>query len=162
MNSVKLAGALLIFATSLYLSAQIGLLAQRRMRQTEAFLALLRYIKAQVACFKTPVAEIYQSFQNRVLEECGFLAALRERGLGEALDTCEGALFLSEAEFELLHAFADELGRGFQEEQLDSCDYHIGALEAHYAKQKEELPKRCKIYRTLVLTAGIMLIILLI
>ena len=71
-------------------------------------------------------------------------------------------LYIDQNEFELLYAFASELGRGFQEEQLNSCDYHIGALEELYAKQKNEMPKKCKIYRTLIFTIGIMIIIILI
>ena len=85
MSYIKLFGAATILLVSLYLSSQITTFAQRRMRQTEAFLILLRYIKAQVACYKTPVAEIYQSFNNRTLEECGFVNVLRERALSGSL-----------------------------------------------------------------------------
>ncbi|NLK39197.1 MAG: hypothetical protein GX303_02955 [Clostridiales bacterium] len=162
MSYIKLFGAATILLVSLYLSSQITTFAQRRMRQTEAFLILLRYIKAQVACYKTPVAEIYQSFNNRTLEECGFVNVLREKGFEAALYECESMLYIDQNEFELLYAFASELGRGFQEEQLNSCDYHIGALEELYAKQKNEMPKKCKIYRTLIFTIGIMIIIILI
>lgn len=160
MIYVKLLGSGTILAVSLYISSQITLLAQRRLRQAESFLSLLRYIKAQVACYKTPVAEIYQSFHNRTLEECGFIEALRSSGLEGALCACEGDLYIDQAEMELLHAFGNELGRGFQEEQLNSCDYHIGALEELYAKQKDELPKKCKIYKALIFTVGIMIIII--
>lgn len=159
MIYVKLAGAFALLAGSLYMSSQMSALGYRRLRQTEAFLSLLRYIKAQVSCYKTPVLEIYETFENKTLAECGFITKLRKIGMADALTECEGDLYIDKAEFDLLHSFADELGGSFKEEQLNSCDYYIGTLEEIYKEQKEELPQKCKLYKTLFLAAGIMIII---
>ncbi len=154
-----LGSAILVFA-AVGGASKLSALAQSRVEQIAAFLSLLRYIKAQVAYFKTPVNEIYLSFENSVLEKCGFISALRENGMISALENTSENLYIEKAERELLYLFACELGGSFKEEQVKSCDYYIESLQLIYTEQKAELPRKKKLYKTVFLTVGIMIIIM--
>ena len=70
-------------------------------------------------------------------------------------------IWLSEEEFTLLSAFAGEVGGSYVDEQISCCDYYIGELERAYKERREEIPGRKKLYRSLFITGGLMLAIVL-
>ena len=159
---VKTMGIIILLCGSLYLCVSFSLFERRRLEQCEGFLLLIRHVKAQIACFHMPLSRIWQTFSSRELERCGFLSALRESGDFEAaLDACRGRIWLSEDELGLLRAFAGELGRSYLEEQMACCDYYIGELERAYAQRRTARPARTRLFRSLFLTGGLMLVILL-
>ena len=133
------------------------------MQQCEGFLQLMRHIKAQITCFRMPLSRIWESFSSDELEKCGFLPALREcQDFALALDMCRGQIWLSAEEVRLLISFSAELGRSYADEQIACCDYYMGELERVCVERRSELPKRTKLYRSLFLVGGLMLVIILI
>lgn len=156
---LKVCGSLTLLILTLYLCCQASTLERRRVKQTEGFLLLLRHIKAQISCFCTPVRDIFFSFENEALERAGFLCEAEKGDFASALSSCRDKIYLEGEEINLLLAFGEELGKSYREEQLESCDYYIGELEALYAKRREEQPKRLRLFRSLVLSGGLMVII---
>ena len=156
---LKTVGALLLFGISLYAAMESGQSLRRRMLQGEGMLQLLRHIRTQISCFSTPLPEIYASFENPALSDAGFLRVLRQDGLAAALDACE--VCLEESERRMLLSFAEELGNSYRTDQLALCDAYIDELAAVCERKKNELPKKSKLYRSLILTGGLAAVILL-
>lgn len=160
---LKTFGVILLLSGSLYLCFSFSVFERRRLAQCEGFLLFIRHIKAQISCFHMPLGRIYASFTSEELERCGFLGALREsEDVGKALDAAKGQIWLSKEEMSLLRAFSGELGVSYVDEQVSCCDYYIGELERAYAERRSELPSRAKLYRSLFITGGLMLVIILI
>ena len=159
---IKTFGIILLLSSTLYLCLTFTLFERRRVSQCEGFLLLMRHIKAQISCFHTPLSRIWTSFSSEELEKCGFLGMLRQtEDFQKALGAVQGKIWLSAEELVLLHAFAGELGRSYVEEQISCCDYYIGQLEQAYLERRQEQPKRSKLYRSLFITGGLALVILL-
>lgn len=159
---LKTFGVILLLSGSLYLCFCFTQFERRRLQQCEGLLLLLRHIKAQISCFHMPLGRIYATFSSEELERCGFLEALRQtEDISKALDSAKGEMWLSGEEMTLLRAFSGEVGASYVEEQIACCDYYIGQLEQAYAERKTALPARRKLYRSLFITGGLMLVIIL-
>ncbi len=158
---LQLIGAIGVMALSAYLAFSFSKMEGKRVRQIEGFLLLIRHIRAEIACFRTPVADIYAGFSHAALAECGFLESLRERGFSAALAAGQGELYLEEEEMATLSAFGEGVGRSYSGEQIALCDYTIGELEKALSRRREEAPKRARVLRTLSIAGGLMLVILL-
>ncbi len=159
MLTFKIAGAFTLLFITLYLCYEASRMEFRRLRQTEGFLLLIRHVKAQISCFCTPLAEIFAEFENSSLEAIGFTSALREGGFSYALEKCKDKIYLDTERINMLANFGEELGKSYREEQIECCDYYIGELENAYTKTRDEQPRRAKLYRSLLLTGGLMVII---
>ncbi len=158
---LKSAGAVLLFALTLYISLQYTVMERRRVLQAEGFLLLLRHIRTQISCFSVPLPEIYASFENRALSDAGFLSVLQAEGLSAALSACQAGLYLEEAEARSLQSFAEELGKSYRSEQIALCDCYIAEWERGYDDRKKEMPRRARLGRSLLLTGGLMAVIVL-
>ena len=156
---LKICGTLTLLIITAYLCYEASALEAKRVRQAEGFLLLLRHVKAQISCFCTPTCEIFASFENEALSDIGFLERLSKGDFCTALEESRDKIYLDEEEINLLTAFGRELGKGYRQEEIEGCDYYIGELENAYAKKREEQPKKSRLYRSLVLTGGLMLII---
>ncbi|MFA5561730.1 MAG: stage III sporulation protein AB [Eubacteriales bacterium] len=160
---LKSFGVIVLLGMTLYLCISFSVFERRRMAQSEGFLLLVRHIKAQIACFRLPLGEIFHTFAHAELERCGFLPTLREgRDFAAALQAAAPAIWLSAEESGLLRAFAGELGRSYREEQVACCEYYAGELEQAYAQRRRDHPTRAKLYRSLFVTGALMLIIILV
>ena len=95
------------------------------------------------------------------MEAAGFLEKMRKEGLTAALTDCREALWLKEEEFLLLTSFSKEIGRGYRESELSLLDRHIEALNALAEEVRTRLPGRIRLSRTLLLSGGAALILLL-
>ncbi len=158
---IKGIGIAFLTAITVYLCFEATKMEKKKLRQAEGFLLFLRHVKAQISCYCAPLGEIFAEFANDALEECGFLPVLREKGLADAVKKSRSSIYLEEEEINMLTAFASQLGTGYRSEQLEICDYYIGEFENLLNLKREEHPKKSKLGRTVVLTGGLMLIVVL-
>ena len=160
---LKIIGSAILLGLCFVISHQTTSIEHARVAQTESLLALLRYIRTQVSCFCTPMCEMFRDYEDATLEACGLLAPLRESGdLLLALSRCEDRLYLDEEELRSLFAFAREIGSGYREETDDCCAYYIRELEGASERRRVERPARVRTARSLILCAGLMLVIILV
>lgn len=159
---MRLAGAFVMFLFFTLLGVYGGEREKKRLAECEAFLALFEYIKNQVNFFLTPTKVMYRNFANDVLEECGFLPALRSHENDavyhdiwrSALVSSAKSLHLTEKQRTLIADFGDCIGKTNGEIQSNSFDYYIAELRQEIEKEKIEGAKNVKLYRTLGLAAG--------
>ena len=113
---------------------------------------------------------MYQNFHNEVLRKTGFLEALCAHGEDEvyfdawndALVRSRTNLKLSEAQYEIVRAFGACIGKSNEELQLKHLEYYTKAMRAEVEKQKAEMKKNVKLYRTLGFSIGAAIVILVI
>ena len=68
---LRLAGAAILSVCGILLASHLNRSAERRLRETEGWIALLRFVKAQVSCFSLPMGEILARCDADLLSQCG-------------------------------------------------------------------------------------------
>ncbi len=167
---LKWIGAVLCFLTSLSIGWTAGKNERKRTEQCEAFLELFVYIQNQVGYFLAPTKLMYKNFHNAVLKETGFLDALCAHETDEvyfdvwecALSECKENLRLTEGQTETVRAFGACIGKSNEELQLKHLEYYTKAFREETEKQKKQMQKNIKLYRTLGFSAGAAILILVI
>ena len=159
---IKCLGILTLLSITLYFCVEVTMMEKRKLRQTEGFLLFLRHIRAEISCFCTPLAEIFASFKNDALEECGFLREARDGNLQKAIEKTRSKIYLEEEEINMISALSSQLGSSYRDEQLEICDYYIDEFENLFTHARDEHQKRSKLCRGVVLTGGLMLIVVLV
>lgn len=155
---VKAVGCLLILAAGACLSAILRREATARLSQLEGFIALLRYIRACISSYNTPMDRILALCDEDILAKCGVCGVCGDMdSLMKSLDPKPEGEIAS-----LLASFASETGRGFREEQLRSIDYHISRLEALRAGTTDAAEKKKRLATALCLSGAAAIAILLI
>jgi stage III sporulation protein AB len=165
---MKLLGAFVCFLVSLLWGISAGKTERARTAECEAFLELFSYIQNQIGYFFAPTKLIYKNIENEVLSRVGFLQALATHEADEvyfdvwksALRVCKGNLHLTEAQFTIVQGFGACVGKSNEELQLKTMPYYTKALAAETEKQKSEMKKNIKVYRTLGFAVGAAMVIL--
>ncbi len=132
---------------------------RKRVEECEGLTLLLRHLRGQVAAYSLPREEIYATFRHAALEKCGFLPLLREQGLSVALSA--GKLSLGRETLRPLFLFVEGEGRRLREEELAALALALENMEYASAECRRRMPERLRLLRTLLLTGGMMVAILL-
>lgn len=167
---MKWIGAFLCFFTSVAIGCMAGKNEKMRTEQCEAFLEFFVYIQNQVGYFLAPTKLMYKNFHNVVLEKTGFLDTLCAHENDDvyfnvwerALSDCKESLKLSETQYGIVHAFGSCIGKSNEELQLKNLEYYTKAMRTETEKQKKQMQKNIKLYRTLGFSAGAAILILVI
>ena len=157
--SLKLYGALLFAAFLFAILLLYRRSEARRFAEYEGLYLLLRHTEEQLASFCRPLPEVYASFENEALLRCGFLSRLREEGLSSALKS--GTLSLDRAALAPFLDFSKDLGSRCLAEELSACREARARIGPLLEGQRAELPRRCRVASTVILSSGMMLLLLL-
>ncbi len=167
---MKWIGAVFCFLASLGIGLSAGRNEKERTAQCEAFLELFVYIQNQVGYFLAPTKLMYKNFHNDVLQKTGFLEALTAHEADEvyfdawndALARARPNLNLSETQYGIVRSFGSCIGKSNEELQLKHLEYYTKAMRAEVEKQKTEMKKNIKLYRTIGFAVGASIVILVI
>ncbi len=153
-------GAICLMLGTFGISRTLDLRERRRVAEYGGVLDFLRYIRVQIDCFRMERRALFQRYENPDLEKTGFLKNLRMgQTMGEALAHSE--TLLEKEGIDLLVSFDRELGSSYMGEQLASCDYYIERWGQMECKFREGLPRAIQLKRTVTLSLGAMLLLLL-
>lgn len=154
---MKLLGTCLLLVAAYILSLRYAREMKRGIDTWVACGDLIRYTRMQIDCFCTPKNRIFTSFHHRVLEENGFLPALRQgQEMGSA---AEGTLEDKEL-VSLFSRFGQELGRGYREEQMAVCDFYLQMLQERLEGRQKALPSQVRVRRTVYISGAMLLALL--
>ena len=167
---MKWIGAAICFCISVAMGCTAGKNEKVRTEQCEAFLEFFVYIQNQVGYFLAPTKLIYKNFRNDVLQRSGFLDALCVHEGDDvyfnvwerALADCKDRLRISDAQYEIVRAFGSCIGKSNEELQLKHLEYYAKAMRTETERQKKQMQKNIKLYRTLGFSAGAAILILVI
>ena len=156
--ALRIVGAAILSLCGVLFAAHLNRRAECRLRQVEGWISLLRFVKAQVECFSLPMSEILWQCDREILRSCGYPADLSPKSFSamiEAASFCDGECA------RIAHAFAEEFGKGYREEEMRGCDYYLAQLEAHKESLAKKLPAQKKMNATLSVCAALALVLLL-
>ena len=157
---LKYIGLAVLFFISVYIGQIISGTYKTSVKQIEAFIQFIKYIKSQVEYYGTPYPEIFSKYTNIPLEQCGFIQRLRNGDWNTALD--DTVFGFDNNIKEILYNFGRDLGKKMRDDEINNCDYTIEQLRIHYNTLKSDLPKKNKLCTSLSLMAGLSMIIILI
>ncbi|MBQ7383442.1 MAG: hypothetical protein IJV72_01450 [Clostridia bacterium] len=153
----RIVGALILAFSGFYASVSMNSRLTNTLKQTEAIITLMLFIRSQVECFALPSSEMIALCDRALLRECGF------EGDEPPTDIC--ALFDSfgiadSKTAQLARSFAESFGRCYREEQIKECDYYIELFRDRRQILAEALPAKKRVNSTLCISSAIALIIL--
>ena len=158
MHSFKPIGLFFLLGSGVLIGVMLMHFEQKRCRQAEGFLALLRHIRLQIDCFSLPVAKILTTLPPQIREMCDipqnardFPALLAQTNLLLPPEACE-----------LLLSFGRDLGSSYREDQLRLCDYYTTRLSPHCERLHTELSRRIRLALALPIALSAALALLLI
>lgn len=165
---MKMVGAFLCFVVSISLGFAAGKKERARTEECIAFFELFTYIQNQIGYFFAPTKLIYKNIQSDILAEIGFLDALSSHEQDEvyfdvwssSLIACKNKMHLTDSQFEIVKSFGSCIGKSNEELQLKNMEYYAKAMSAEVEKQKAEMKKNVKLYRTLGFAVGAAMLIL--
>ena len=160
--TLKYLGMILIVLSSTLIGSRLAISEKRRIERSEALCELVHFIYREIECFRTPLDDIYMRFSSPVLDNCGFMSDTREKSLKYALENMKDSLSYREQTVSEIISFADGLGKSEYQDQIARCKYTLSSMDADLKKAKEEYPKNRKMYTSLGLLSGLMIIILMI
>ena len=133
------------------------------------FLQLFREIEEQISLFTREQQEIFTKFQNKSLEDIGFLSHLREEVKKEPCGAIHRSIrafnlekYYGETQREYIYLVCERFGMLSREAQLQDLNKLILLLSKEEDTAKEITDGKIRIARTVGMTAGLGLIILLI
>ncbi len=152
-------GAACILLVAFMLCRAIAESERRRIRESEEILALLRAIKAGIACTGRPLGEIYRGFSSPALTDSGFLARLSE---SEDIGIAASVGNLPDGIQSRLVSLSASLGRNDREREGELCDYYIAEIAAELPELRRESLLRAKSRSVTAAAGSLMLVLLLI
>ena len=140
-------GALLI--SCILTSSYVASVEKSKIDQLEDFILLIKYIRNQIDSYSAPIEKIMRECKDILLrldvqeEITDFSQLLLAREIKSG-DNCKN----------ILHTFADSLGKGYREQEVKLCDVTIAELDTIRKKLTEEYPNKKKTAAALCLAAG--------
>lgn len=151
MLTLKLMGLTCLLATGGTAAFTLVREWNHRLHVLEAWLTLLRHIRAQIDCFLLPLDKSLANADPKLVAAAGggqaeyTLHALLLRARPYLSDECD----------RLLTALLRELGTTYKEEQLRRFDYYFAMLQIERDKLASVVPQRKKLCITLCLAAAV-------
>lgn len=147
MVTVKLIGALLILGVGAVSAVSAAKYEKRKLSVSDAWIDLIFYIRGQIDCYLTPLADILSSGESALLRAC--LSNGDETDLSAILRS--SSVYLDGESKRLLESFVREIGTSYREEQVRRCDYYITALREQRERIARDAPVRIRLAVTLCL-----------
>ncbi len=158
---LRIVGALMIFFASTAIGITVAEIWRKGTVQLEAFHRLVVHTARQIEGFLYPLDKIFAEYEDKVLEQCGFLDALRHHGPDNSMEACKGRLYISEADISVIKAFFSEVGRHTAHEEARLLAYYEKKLGELASKSRSELQSRVRLSRGFGMLIGIMMAVIL-
>ena len=155
---LKIAGSFIILSACWLYGYQLSQKSEKDLLITDALVSFVMFINASIKTNRMPLRDIFSDFTNEELHNCGFINALNESGLSDAISSIEVYLTVEASEAML---FLDKNIGGIDlESQTRVCDYVEEKLREEYAKIKSNYKEKRRMYRLLPILAGLSVIVL--
>lgn len=142
---------------------------EKNEKAKDALIHFLEEIRFQIFNFNRTQIEIYENYEDKMLEEAGFLPYLREEterepwgALKRAMEDYLESVSFSPRSQEMLFSFSARFGMCSKSAQLSDLEKTLLCLHEERKKEAEMMKNRAKIARMTGLTAGLGIFILLI
>ena len=156
---LKLTGAALIIIASIGIGLAMSDSLRNRLRSVEALAGFVDYVSINIQLYRTPLEDIYKSFDDKYLAEKEFIQKLDSGVYSAARNS---GLLRGDEEDDIIRAFSEKIGRGSADDMVKLCSYTCVRLRNIEEKLRRELPDKQRVYRTISALAGASVVIMLI
>ena len=156
---LRLTGSVILIVSAWFASA--GLIRDHKagLRELEALYDMISCIRDNIEHLMKPLPDIFQTYANEYLENCGFLPNVRQTDLRQAWD---GQTFtLSGEAYILIRDFVHAIGSGYRAEELRLCEYTLGRLRTLLDRSRSDAANKLKLYRTVPMMFALSVILIL-
>ncbi len=158
--TVRIMGFCLLLVSAVYCSFQLIRNAKCRVSELSGLCAMLRHIRSNIDTLNRPLSQILRSYDGYGVALARYGENVRTNGLIYAADN--SGLSIGGEGLNLLRTFSEKIGTGYREDALRLCAYTIEAMETILQREREEVGKRMKMYKTLpvmsALSIGLLLL----
>ena len=159
---ICLLGAATIALAALILGKSYAAFVRRRVSEYRSVLGFLDLMKREMTCYLRTPAELAERSSDDILEDSGFLEALKaEKGLAHAFSQALPRLHLSACDAEPLLSFFEKFGKGSLETELQSLELTTERFRARALAEEESASGMIRLARTLISLAALGIVILL-
>ena len=151
-------GALLILGASCAVSFCLIREGAGKVTALEAVCRLIMHIKQNIETFGTPIDGILECYSSEYFEKSCFADEMRKNGIAHAA-SC-GRIALREDAKTEFKAFAENIGKGYRDEEIRRCEYYLSLFEGYLSEEKDRLKRYSPMYRYLPPLAAMSLIII--
>ena len=147
---LKLLGSALLITSSISASRVLIGIEQKRIKQTDSFIALIRYIRDRIDCYSTPIDKILSTCPDDILLEIG--GRNGEFSFWELVS--QNDMVLDGEGKRILREFSESLGKNYRERQIKLCDSAISTLENYRKTKNADLTAKRKAINAICLAIG--------
>ena len=157
---LKIIGSMMIISAGTFFSHTLCTSQRKKLSTTDALIDFTEYIRSSIYTSRQPLLDIYASFKDTRLSECGFIFQLNQNGIRSAINIVSKDV--TERSFSSLENLAENLGGINTETQLKLCEETSKLLREELKKQEDMYSKKEKMYKTLPLLMASSIIIMMI
>ena len=158
---MKIVAVVIISASAIFIARELSERNRCGLFLMEELMRFLNHARMQLVCFLRPQGELGDGFESDALTGVGFLPTLKKSGsLLSAYESAKGRLQPTEEEDRVISLMFSGFGRGYLLEEVKKLDSCLSELSALIDRRRLEMPKKCKLIKTLCATATAGLIIL--
>ena len=145
-------GAIMVTAAALLIGIAYSAYLSRRLSEYSAYLAFLELMRREVSCSLCTACELGERSSDSLLEELGFLNALREgERLSSAFSAASPASLMNSSDRELLERYFECFGLSSLEAEIRSLDSCISSFSSREREERERLQQRKKLALALLM-----------
>ena len=136
---------------------------ERRIAETEGFVAFLNHASQSISMYLTPPARLCEGFCCESLEKSGFLGAVRRNNsLSDAFSECSSRLSVGGEAKKLLSECFRDFGQGYKEQEIARTVRYCSGLTEILERERRDLVQNARMVTTLLLAgaAGIFILLL--
>lgn len=159
MQIFSLIGAMIIAWCGIEGARRLNHQVQSDINIIDAYVVLLRYVRAQIDCYALPISDIFHRCDRELLFLCGWSMEEGPKNFKE-LFLC--SYIRDKMARSIISEFCADFGQNYRDEQLKRCDVCISSLEVCRERMASEVWNRKKLNLTLCLSGSFALIILLV
>jgi len=142
---------------------------RRTAKIKQALLVFFQTARTQIALYRREQKMLFCEYEDPLLEKIGFLPLLREEvekdpclALNRAVESSMDCFSLSSAETKAIKEFSENFGMQSHQSQITDFDKLLPLLKEENEKYEKDLQGKIKLNRTIGITAGLGIYIMLI
>lgn len=159
MLTLKFTGYAIMFLSALYCSYSLIKNANYKISQLEGLCAFILYTKNNIDSFMRPIDDIINSFDGYENSLHDFMETARKHGLVDASTNIP--LSIGKEALHILRDFSKNIGNGYKEDELRLCAYTYSAMQEILNRERSDMMKKMKLYKTLPILSATSVVLLL-
>ena len=156
---MKIIGILIIIFSSVMIASILAEKTDSTLRAVIALRAILEHTKSMIDCYSLSVSEILCRVDSSLFSDCGYLKDMPPRDFESFIRNSK--IDDSEA-CEIFSSFADGFGKSYRQDELSRCSIYLEKMRSREQKVIKESAKKKKVIFTVVISASLTVIILVI